>query len=182
MQWSAPPAEPPGPERAKGNDMDQTRIAPLARGALVLGLAVGLAACARVPGKQGFIIDPAVVQTVQPGVDNRASVERTMGRPSLTSQFSDDTWYYVSRNTKQYGFSDPTPTEQKVVVVTFDQAGNVASVNETGLELVRNISPDGDRTPTLGRNRSLLDEIFGNIGAVGAPGLGQGQNDPTRPQ
>ena len=29
-----------------------------------------------------------------------------------------------------------------------------------------------DKTPTLGRNRSLFDEIFGNIGAVGAGGMG----------
>ena len=27
-------------------------------------------------------------------------------------------------------------------------------------------------TPTLGRERSFLEDLFGNIGAVGAPGVG----------
>ena len=34
------------------------------------------------------------------------------------------------------------------------------------------ISPEGDKTPTLGRERSFFEDIFGNIGAVGAPGAG----------
>ncbi len=46
----------------------------------------------------------------------------------------------------------------------------------TGLELVSKISPNGDKTPTLGRHRSFFEDIFGNIGAVGAPGAGA----PTR--
>jgi hypothetical protein len=28
-----------------------------------------------------------------------------------------------------------------------------------------------DKTPTLGRERSLLEELFGNIGAVGTGGM-----------
>ena len=56
--------------------------------------------------------------------------------------------------------------------IRFDEAGNVAAVDRTGLELVRKISPEGDKTPTLGRERSFFEDIFGNIGAVGAPGAG----------
>jgi hypothetical protein len=39
---------------------------------------------------------------------------------------------------------------------------------------VSKISPNGDSTPTLGRHRSFFEDIFGNIGAVGAPGVGGG--------
>ena len=62
---------------------------------------------------------------------------------------------------------------QYVLKVRFDQAGNVASVSQTGKELISKISPEGDKTPTLGRDTSFFEEIFGNIGAVGAGG-GQG--------
>ena len=34
------------------------------------------------------------------------------------------------------------------------------------------ISPDGDETPTLGRERTFLQDLFGNIGQVGAAGAG----------
>ena len=47
---------------------------------------------------------------------------------------------------------------------------------------VANLSPEGDKTPTLGRKRSLFDEIFGNIGAVGSGPMGGGGGaGPTGP-
>ena len=54
--------------------------------------------------------------------------------------------------------------------VRFDQAGNVQSIEQTGKELVANINPVSKKTPTLGRKRSFFDELFGNIGSVGAIG------------
>ena len=56
--------------------------------------------------------------------------------------------------------------------VRFDPAGNVASVEQTGKELVDERRSRRKRTtPTLGRKRSFFDELFGNIGTVGAAGL-----------
>jgi outer membrane protein assembly factor BamE (lipoprotein component of BamABCDE complex) len=82
---------------------------------------------------------------------------------------------------KTYGFNNPHPRDQQVMRVQFDAAGNVTAVDRTGLELVASISPNGDKTPTLGRDRSFFEELFGNIGAVGAPGAGGAGKDPTRP-
>jgi outer membrane protein assembly factor BamE (lipoprotein component of BamABCDE complex) len=65
--------------------------------------------------------------------------------------------------------------DQDVLHVRFDAAGNVASVNRTGKELVANISPVDDKTPTLGRRRSFFDELFGNIGVLNQGALGQQQ-------
>ena len=69
----------------------------------------------------------------------------------------------------------PRPSAQTTLHVRFDAAGNVESVQRTGAELAVNINPDSRETPTLGRNRSLLQELFGNIGAVGQ----RGQSAPT---
>jgi hypothetical protein len=43
-----------------------------------------------------------------------------------------------------------------------------------GLDQVASISPDGKTTPTLGRQRGFFQDLFGNIGSVGAPGTGGG--------
>ncbi|HWV61642.1 MAG TPA: outer membrane protein assembly factor BamE [Sphingopyxis sp.] len=147
--------------------------APRAR-LVVLGLAVALATsgCAQLKGRQGYVADPALTQAITPGVDNRESVEKTLGRPTFVGQFGTDEYYYVSRETRQLAFARPRPVDQQVLRVRFDEAGNVAAVDRTGLELVRKISPEGDKTPTLGRERSFFEDIFGNIGAVGAPGAG----------
>jgi hypothetical protein len=34
------------------------------------------------------------------------------------------------------------------------------------------LDPNGDKTPTLGRERGFLEDLFGNIGQVGGAGLG----------
>jgi outer membrane protein assembly factor BamE (lipoprotein component of BamABCDE complex) len=149
---------------------------------VALGLAtllVGTSACTRIRTHQGYQVDKLLVDSVQPGVDNRASVEGTLGRPSFVSQFGEQDWYYVSRDMRQLAFSNPKPVAQTVLRVRFDPAGNVTAVDRMGLEQVAHISPAGDKTPTLGRHRSLFDEIFGNIGAVGAGGMGGGNAGPN---
>jgi hypothetical protein len=87
----------------------------------------------------------------------------------------------VSRETHQYAFNAPSPKTQEVTRISFDSSGNVTAVDKTGVELVAKVSPDGDKTPTLGRDRSFFEELFGNIGAVGAPGASAQGNDPTQP-
>jgi outer membrane protein assembly factor BamE (lipoprotein component of BamABCDE complex) len=146
---------------------------------LASALAMVATGCARVPGHQGFIADAPLVDGIQPGIDNRESVQKTLGRPSFVGQFTPDDWYYVSRNTKQLAFALPDPTEQLVLRVHFDAAGNVASVNRSGVEKIARISPEGDTTPTLGRDRSFFQDLFGNIGTVGAgAGGGATQDNP----
>jgi outer membrane protein assembly factor BamE (lipoprotein component of BamABCDE complex) len=140
-----------------------------------LALAAGLSGCAEVREHQGYVVDRSLVASVQPGVDTRDSVRATLGDPSFASQFDSSTWYYVSRSTKQFSFGTPKPVNQLTLAVHFDQAGAVTGVDRTGLELVARIHPVADKTPTLGRKRSLFQELFGNIGAVGAAGM----NAPT---
>ena len=139
----------------------------LAFGALMLA-----AGCAPIRDHQGYLLDDALATAIQPGVDNRESVQSTLGRPTFIGQFDPRDWYYVSRATRQMAFTMPRPSEQTVLHVRFDEAGNVERVERTGMELVSRISPSNEETPTLGRNRSLFDELFGNIGAVGQGGRG----------
>ena len=143
---------------------------------LIVGLAVSGAilasGCSPIRSHRGFIVDPLLVDSIAPGVDNRASVERTLGRPTFVGQFTPDEWYYVSRDTKQLAFANPRPSEQTVLRVRFDAAGNVVAVDKTGVELAERISPESDETVTRGNDRSLFEDIFGNIGTVGAPGAG----------
>lgn len=146
------------------------------RAALLVALAALplLGGCGQLRGHQGFIYDQTLATQILPGVDNRQSVERTLGRPTFTGQFSDSEWYYFARDTRQLAFANPRPTAQQVMRVKFDTAGNVAAVDFTGLDQVARINPESDKTPTLGRNRTFFQDLFGNIGAVGAPGAGAG--------
>ena len=137
-------------------------------------LAVLAGGCASIREHRGYLVDATLVDSVQPGVDNRTSVERTLGRPSFAGQFGDPVWYYVATDTRQSPFGRPQAYQQTILRVRFDQAGNVVAVDKAGLEKAVRLSPDGDRTPTLGRDRGLLEDLFGNIGSVGSglPGAG----------
>ena len=139
--------------------------------ALLLG-ATGLSGCTQLRAHQGYIVDQTLLDSVAVGIDNKQSVQATMGRPTFAGQFNDNVWYYLSRNTRQLAFASPRPVEQLLVRVRFDALGQVTAVDRTGVETVVRISPEGDSTPTLGRERSFFEDIFGNIGTVGVPGAG----------
>lgn len=147
------------------------------RSAIVAGLIATtlLSGCAQLRGRQGYVVDPVLSEAIAPGVDNRESVEKTLGRPTFVGQFGSNDYFYISRETRQLAFANPRPVAQTVMHVKFDAAGNVVAVDRTGLENIARISPNGDATPTLGRERSFFEDIFGNIGAVGAPGAGAPQ-------
>lgn len=132
-----------------------------------------LAGCVGTRDHRGSVIDTELVSTIQVGVDNKEAVQRLLGRPTFTSEFDENEWYYVSRDTKTVAFTNPRVLDQTVLHITFDQAGNVASIQQTDEQLIARINPVNDRTPTLGRKRTLWDDIFGNIGVVNSP-TGQG--------
>ena len=145
------------------------------RARLALAAALGLAAlgtggCTQLRSHQGYIIDADLVNSVQPGIDTRDSVLQTLGRPSFAAQFSQGDWYYISRDSRNFAYNKPHPRDQTTLRISFDQRGVVSGVTRTGLEQVAQISPDRHETPTLGRHRNLLSELFGNIGTVGAAG------------
>jgi outer membrane protein assembly factor BamE (lipoprotein component of BamABCDE complex) len=133
---------------------------------------IATSGCSRVRGYNGYVADAVLVDAIKPGVDNRESVTKTLGRPTFTGQFDANDWYYVTRETKSLAFSLPKATAQQILRVRFDEAGNVTAVTKTGLEQIASISPVRDKTPTLGKERSFFEDIFGNIGQVGSVGQG----------
>jgi outer membrane protein assembly factor BamE (lipoprotein component of BamABCDE complex) len=147
------------------------KLAPL-KVSIAVAAATIVTGCASNHVHKGVVIDQQLASSIQPGVDNKASVEKLLGRPTFVGQFTPNEWYYVSRDTNQLAFRNPRPTRQTVLHVSFDQKGNVTAINRSGKELVMNVNPTHRSTPTLGRKKSFFDELFGNIGQVGSGGLG----------
>ena len=143
--------------------------------AAATAVAAMTAGCAGIRDHRGHVLDKQLATNLQVGVDNKDSVTKTLGRPSFIGQFDANDWYYFSRDTKTIPFRAAKITDQALLHVRFDAAGNVASVGQTGKETVVAINPDNDRTPTLGRKRSFFDELFGNIGVLNSGALGQQQ-------
>ena len=126
---------------------------------------------------RGYVMDEQLTSAVQVGVDNKTSVQKTLGEPTFAGTFDQNDWYYVARDTRAFAFRNPRVTDQTVLHVRFDQAGNVAAVNQMDETLIAAINPSNDKTATLGRDRSFFEELFNNIGTISQPGLpgSQGQ-------
>lgn len=152
-------------------------------GVATIALAALLASgCATNRMHKGAVIDRELASAIQPGVDNKTSVQKVLGTPTLTGTFTPNDWYYVSRDTNQLAFRSPRVSRQTVLLVRFDQAGNVVSTQQTGRELVLNVDPSGRETPTFTGKRGFFEELFGGIGQVGGLGGAPASDGGGAPQ
>lgn len=139
---------------------------------LMLGLT--LAACTPTVAKRGNTIDDDQLNQIKVGESSREDVAKILGTPTQMATFDDKTWYYIGQRTEQEAFFDPELKEQKIVTVEFTPEGKVASVNKNGSELARAIDPVDRRTPTYGKELTLMQQLLGNLGRPTIP-KGKGQ-------
>jgi outer membrane protein assembly factor BamE (lipoprotein component of BamABCDE complex) len=130
----------------------------------VAAIAVALTACAPTIDQRGWIPDDEAIERIRLGGSNRADVAQLLGSPTSIGPFGDDTWYYISRKTRQWSFLSQTVMDQSVVVVEFDTVGYVANLRRYDLADGKAIVPSDRRTPTPGRELSLLEQLIGNVG------------------
>ena len=128
-------------------------------------LACGLlAGCASEVRTHGYVpVDEELAQ-VQPGRDTRGSVRRKIGRPGGTGIFTDKGWYYVSSEIEHFMYTEPEVVDRKVVEILFDNSDRVVAVNRYGLEDGRIVPLETNITETYGRELTIVEQAFGNIG------------------
>lgn len=131
--------------------------------ALVAGLAAG---CAPIVEQHGYAPLPEELAEIRPGVDTRETVVRKIGRPASAGIFTDEGWYYVSSRVEKLTYHAPRVTDRRVVAVVFDPNGVVAGVNQYGLQDGRVIDLETETTPTYGRQLTILEQAFGNLGVI----------------
>ena len=62
------------------------RFSRLGLAVMAVGIALTATGCTQTRSHQGYIVDTDLVNSVQPGVDNRQSVLQTLGKPTFTAQ------------------------------------------------------------------------------------------------
>lgn len=127
-----------------------------------------LSACEPVISTHGYAPPEERLAEIQPGVDGMETVQRKVGRPSTSGVIRQDTWYYVGATFETMGWSAPEEVERRVVAISFGADGLVRSVDQYGLEEGRIINLVTRTTPTYGREMTVLQQIFGNIGNLSA--------------
>ena len=136
---------------------------------------MAVAACEPTYTNHGFAPQIVELDELEAGSDTRGSVLRKLGQPSAYSSFDSKNWYYTASRVEHYAFYAPEVTERRVVAIRFDDNGLVQEVNRYGVEDGLVIDLITRRTPTYGREITVLQQIFGNLGRVASPD-GNGPN------
>jgi outer membrane protein assembly factor BamE (lipoprotein component of BamABCDE complex) len=155
-----------------GNRFNMARRRDTARAAAI-AVALLLAGCAVSEDQRGHLPDPDKLAEIQPGSTTKEQVVKILGSPSSASTFDDDTWYYISRKTKQVAFFSPTVLDQQVFIVDFNDKGVVKDLGHKTMADGEHISPAPGATPAPGRELSFMEQLLGNIGRFGGSGTGK---------
>jgi len=109
-------------------------------------------------------------QEVNPDTDTKSSVLSRLGNPSVKSTFDEqldeDVWYYIGSVRQRYAYLRPQLEDRTVTAIHFNTDGQVTQVAEYGLQDGVPVNYVDRKTPTRGREISVLEQIFGTIGRL----------------
>ena len=139
-------------------------------------------ACNPILRTHGYVPTEEKPQAVDPSTDTKSSVLSRLGNPSVKSTFDeqldDDVWYYITSVRQRYAYLRPQLEDRTVTAIHFNPDGQVTKVAEYGLEDGVPVNYVDRKTPTRGREISVLEQIFGTIGRLPTDRL-TGQNGST---
>jgi len=134
--------------------------------------AAALSGCTPTVNVRGNVVDEDVLAQIRPGFSSKQDVVQIMGSPSTVPSFESNTWIYIGETTEQVAFFEPEVLDRRIFKVTFGEDGLVkdtAFLNKdagTEVEMVDRV------TPTEGRQLTILQQLFGNIGRFPRAGAG----------
>ncbi|MBR0649920.1 outer membrane protein assembly factor BamE [Roseomonas terrae] len=131
------------------------------------------------PVMRGNRVDAERLSQITPGVQTRTDVEALLGSPSFRGTFDEDNWYYSSAQTRLQPGRYLQVEDRRVVVISFNPQGVVSGVRELTEADGRDVAMVSRETPVPGNERSIMQELFGNLGRPsmgGSPGPGNPAN------
>jgi len=142
---------------------------------------VTMSACSPLVEERGYIFDPADLDKLQTG-SSKEQVRTVMGSPSTVSTVDGEAWYYISSKFETVAFYAPEEVERSVAAVYFDKTDVVQQVAYYGLEDGQIVNFADRKTPTRGKELTILGQLFGNLGRFNSQGAGipsVGTGNPT---
>lgn len=154
-------SNPPRP----GRDPQRGAVRAVLFAGIVFGLITG---CAETIHTRGNLPDPKTVAEIEPGEHTRAEVTKLLGTPSTIATFEREIWFYIGGRVKSQSFFAPEVLERKVLTIQFDKRGVVKEINTFDATKIEKIELVQRKTPTKGKELTLLQQLIGNIGRFGS--------------
>lgn len=122
-----------------------------------------LTGCAAEISARGNLPTEEKLSQVTPGL-TREQVMQILGSPSTMATFTDQSWYYIGQKVEDYAFYRPKVLERQVVVIQFDEQDQVSEIKRLDKEDGKAVEMVDRTTPTVGRDLSIMQQMFGNLG------------------
>ena len=129
------------------------------------------ASCSPIIENRGYVFDEKLLDQIKVNETISNDVMDILGSPSTTSAIDASTWYYIYSKAETVAFYHPTVTDRRVLAVSFNDDNKVKNLKYYGLEEGKIISYVDRTTPTRGRELTVLQQLFGNLGRLGAGSL-----------
>tara|TARA_A100001037_G_scaffold291015_1_gene304534 strand:- start:250 stop:804 length:555 start_codon:yes stop_codon:yes gene_type:complete len=130
-------------------------------------LTLMISACSPTMNNHGNVPDQELVKSIRIGINNREQVSAMLGTPSTIATFDQEAWYYVGTRTSRIAFFEPKLLERQVLVVRFDKKGIVRQVERLDKNSGRAFQVVDRKTPTRGKELTILEQLLGNVGRFG---------------
>ncbi|MGB7204716.1 MAG: outer membrane protein assembly factor BamE [Anderseniella sp.] len=136
--------------------------------------------CSREIEHRGYQARAQDIQALRVGM-TKDELRSTLGSPSTTAtlQYQGDSYYYISSRIKTSSFLENEELDRQILAVRFNQFDQVQSFGQYTLQDGVVIDMNTRQTPSRGRELTLLQQAFGNLGNftpndTGAPKSGPG--------
>jgi outer membrane protein assembly factor BamE (lipoprotein component of BamABCDE complex) len=137
-----------------------------------ISIALILASCSPIVDTRGHSSDDVDLKQIVVGQTKAEDVTALLGSPTSTSNFGDETWYYVTQKQERVGVFAPTVSEQHVTAITFDRDRAVSDISEYTKEQGKPVQIVSKTTPTEGHKVTFMEQMLGNLGRFNAPSRG----------
>jgi outer membrane protein assembly factor BamE (lipoprotein component of BamABCDE complex) len=136
----------------------KTAAGPMAGAALVL------ASCSAIESTHGYVPEQDLVERVRPGVHDKDSIAQLLGTPTASTTYGHEAWFYIAKKSERLAFFEEETIEQQVLAVYFDDKGIVENIKSYDLKDAEQIALVERETTTRGKELTIMQQLFGNIG------------------
>ena len=131
---------------------------------IAVSFATLVASCSPEINHHGYLARPGAFGQISEGM-SKTEVEGILGSPSTTASinFQGDSNYYITSVTESRSFLKAKEISREVIAVRFDKNDQVTSFAQYGLEDGHIININSRKTPIIGEELSILQDIFRGI-------------------
>ncbi|MFB9150449.1 outer membrane protein assembly factor BamE [Roseovarius ramblicola] len=127
---------------------------------------IAVAGCASTYQNHGYVPPESDLEKLVVGVDTRATVDDTIGPPSVSGLVGDGDYYYVRSRKRTYMMLRPKVVEREVVAISFNDDNTIANIEKFGLEAGKAVPISRRVTDSSVVDNGFLRQIIKNIGVL----------------